>query len=228
MRLWHAYRGSERAALDQAVAAFRKRSGVEVEVLQLPHDAYASKLAAAAPGGAGPDVFIDAHERFGDYIRRGVVSPVPRVDASLFPRGAVDALTIDGELYGLPLALKALVLYLNTELLPNPPPSIEALVATKLPDGVFPLVYEASDAYYHAAFLHAFGAEQLDPDGSFGFVGPRAARSVEFVRDLMRRGKIPEEAGGSVVKQLFISGRAAAYISGPWSAGELDGKVRYR
>ncbi|MGE0322368.1 MAG: extracellular solute-binding protein [Polyangiaceae bacterium] len=229
VRLWHAYRGGEQAALDRAVEAFEESSGVEVEVLQLPHDAYASKLAAAAPGGAGPDVFIDAHERFGDYIRRGVVMPLPAsIDASPFPRGAVDALTIDGKLYGMPLALKALVLYINTDLLKEAPETVEALIDTPLPAGVFPLVYEANDAYYHAAFLHAFGARQLNADGSFGFSGPEAVRSIEFVRDLMRRGKIPEEAGGSVVKQLFISGKAAAYISGPWSAGELDGKVNYR
>lgn len=229
VRLWHAYRGGEQAALDRAVSGFVESTGIDVEVLQLPHDAYASKLGAAAPGGSGPDVFIDAHERFGDYVRRGVVTPLPAAtDTSAFPQGAIEALTLEGEVYGLPLALKALVLYLNTDLLKQTPDSIEALVATPLPPGVFPLVYEANDAYYHAAFLHAFGARQLNPDGSFGFAGRNAARSIDFVRDLMQRGKIPEEAGGSVVKQLFISGRAAAYISGPWSAGELDGKVNYR
>lgn len=229
LRLWHAYRGAEQQALDEVVRGFEQQSGQQVEVLSLPHDAFASKLAAAAPGGAGPDVFIDAHERFGDYLRRGVIKPLPAsVQVTAFPQGAIAALTLDGRLYGLPLALKTLVLFINTDLLPTAPRSLEQLLDQRFAQGVFPLVYDVTDQYYHAAFMHAFGARQLNPDGSYGFVGERAARSVDFVRSLISRGVVPEEASGSVVKELFISGRAAAYISGPWSAGELSGKVPFR
>ena len=64
IRLWHAYRGQEEDALRQTLASW---SGPPVEVLALPYDAYAAKLSAAIPLGEGPHLFIDAHERLGDY-----------------------------------------------------------------------------------------------------------------------------------------------------------------
>jgi arabinogalactan oligomer/maltooligosaccharide transport system permease protein len=64
LRLWHAYRDEERAALEALVAEW-STGGEPVELLALPYDNYASKLAAGIGVGEGPDVFIDAHERLG-------------------------------------------------------------------------------------------------------------------------------------------------------------------
>nr|HMR09285.1 sugar ABC transporter permease [Polyangiaceae bacterium] len=66
LELWHAYRGDEKSALEQVLARFTKQTGIAVDVLQVPHDAYPSKLSAAAPRGHGPHVFVDSHERLGD------------------------------------------------------------------------------------------------------------------------------------------------------------------
>ena len=120
--VWHAYRGAEQEALDRVLDAFRRaHPGDEVESLAIPFDAYASKLEAAIPHGHGPDVFLDAHERLGDYRDKGLVAPI---DASLVPAGAFDAtsmeaVTLDGRAYGVPLSLKCLALYLRA---PSWPP----------------------------------------------------------------------------------------------------------
>src|SRR5262245_47009043 len=72
IRLWHAYRGDEQKALEEIVARWR---GEPVELLAVPYDAFGSKLAAAIPLGEGPDLYIDSHERLGDYRARGIVGP---------------------------------------------------------------------------------------------------------------------------------------------------------
>ncbi len=60
LTLWHAYRDDERAALEQIIDGYRRaHTGVTVDVLAVPFDAYASKLESAIPHGHGPDVFID-------------------------------------------------------------------------------------------------------------------------------------------------------------------------
>ena len=106
LKLWHAYRGGEETALEQSVKLFERDSGLKVELLALPYDAFASKLIAAIPHGAGPDVFIFAHERVGLFARMGIAGVVDgTVDRAAYFPNTIDALQIDGKLYGYPLSL---------------------------------------------------------------------------------------------------------------------------
>ncbi|WP_437763819.1 extracellular solute-binding protein [Sorangium sp. So ce281] len=231
IRLWHAYRDDEARALDAIVAAFE---GEEVEVLALPFDAYASKLQAAIPMGEGPDLFIDAHERLGDFRARALVAPVgdalePGGEA-VFLGPALAAVRQGGELLGLPISQKCVALYMNTALVKEAPATLEdiAALAGSLPEGVYPLAYEASNAYAHMPILAAFGGAMLREDDQFGFVGPGPERSLELVRSLIERRVIPEDANGALVTDLFNAGRAAFVISGPWFAGGLGEEARRR
>jgi arabinogalactan oligomer/maltooligosaccharide transport system permease protein len=233
LRLWHAYRGLEEKALEQVLATWQ---GERVEPLAVPHEAFATKLSAAIPLGDGPDLFIDAHERLGDYRTRGLVAPVGDALGGPGGRGAyrehtLRAVELDGTAYGVPLSQKCLALYVNTSLVDEVPGELEGIVALRdeLPEGVYPLVYEAESAFYHAAVLGAFGGSYLGPEDSFGFVGGPAERSLGLVRGLIDQGAIPADADGALVTQLFRSGRAAFAISGPWLATDLaDAAVPYR
>lgn len=231
--LWHAYRDDERAALDRLLDQYRRaHPGVTLDVLAVPFDAYASKLESAIPHGHGPDVFIDAHERVASYRARRLLAPIPDAErfAERFDPASSRAFTLDGALYGLALSIKCAALYVNPALLPETPTSLEALEALRatLPAGAFPLVYEAQNVYFHAPLLHAYGGELLDARGRYAFTGPAAERSVAHARRLVRDGVVPDEASGSLVSQLFTTGRAAAAISGPWLAAELGDRVPYR
>ncbi|CAN97947.1 Maltose/maltodextrin transport permease homologue [Sorangium cellulosum So ce56] len=231
IRLWHAYRDDEARALDAIVAAFE---GEEVEVLAVPFDAYASKLQAAIPMGEGPDLFIDAHERLGDFRARHLVAPVgdalePGGEA-VFLGPALAAVRQGGEILGLPISQKCVALYMNTALVKEAPATLEdiAALAGSLPEGVYPLAYEASNAYAHMPILAAFGGAMLGEDDQFGFVGPGPERSLELVRTLIERRVVPEDANGALVTDLFNAGRAAFVISGPWFAGGLGEEARRR
>ncbi len=236
--LWHAWRGDEQRSLEMALARWRElHPALPVEVLAIPYDAYASKLEAAIPRGNGPDVFLDAHERLSSYRARGLLSPVATGrDADILPlrfdATALQALTQRGAVWAFPLSIKCVALYLNPALLPGgrDPVALEDLEAMRntLPAGRFPLVYETASAYLHAGLLHAYGGAMLDAEGRYTFVGPAAERSVLHALRLLRTGVVPEEAGGALVTQLFVTGRAAAAISGPWLAAELGDRVRYR
>jgi arabinogalactan oligomer/maltooligosaccharide transport system permease protein len=219
IRLWHAYRGAEQAALEEILASFDG----EVELLAVPYDAYAAKLESAIPLGEGPHVYIDAHERLGDFHERGIVAPVPFVLAEAYPTRLTAAVTIGGEVLAVPISQKCLALYLNTELVDVAPETLEEIAAWRdLPDGTFPLAYEARGAYAHAAVLAAFGGALLDVAADdYAFEGPEAARSLELVASLIAAGVVPEDADGALVTKLFASGQAAAAISGPWLAADL-------
>jgi arabinogalactan oligomer/maltooligosaccharide transport system permease protein len=233
VRLWHAYRGAEQQALEEILESFAG----EVELLAVPYDAFASKLESSIPLGEGPDLYIDAHERLGDYVARGIVAPLPaELAASLTPAHYVEtsiiAVSVDGRPYALPLSQKCLALYVNTALVAEPPTTLEAIaaLADDLPDGTFALAYEGGRlAYAHAALLAAFGGALLDVENDdYAFEGPAAVRSLEVVVDLVARGVVPEDADGALVTNLFKSGQAATAISGPWLAAALGDSVNYR
>ncbi|MEZ4411027.1 MAG: extracellular solute-binding protein [Polyangiales bacterium] len=233
LRLWHAMRGDEQAALERLLRAWREaHPGSVVEVLAVPYDAYASKLESAIPRGHGPDVFIDAHERLASYQSRGLIAPVPEADDAMadYEPTAVKALTYDGRVWAWPLSIKCVALYVNTRLVPGDPPAtleaIEAMRAT-LPRGVYPRVRVAERVLPRGAPARL---QRRDPRRArrYTFVGPEAARSLQRVIDMTRAGVIPEEPSGALVSQLFSTGHAATAISGPWLAAELGDRVPYR
>jgi arabinogalactan oligomer/maltooligosaccharide transport system permease protein len=224
LRLWHAYRGQEKAALDAVVADWDARhDDVVVEVLAIPPDGFVTKFEAAAPRGNGPDLLISAHERVGGWVDAGLLAPLELPAAALHPT-PVEALRYGGELYGLPLATKSLVLFWNRALLDAPPASTEALMGlqAELPEGVYPLAYQATDAYFHAAWMHGFGGGVFDAQGAVALDQPGNARALGFVKGLLDAGAVPDEATGVLVTQLFNEGKAAAVVNGPWFLGELD------
>ncbi len=234
LAVWHAYRGNEQTALQQVFAAYeRTHPGTVIDELAVPFDAYASKLESAIPHGHGPDVFIDAHERLASYRERALLTPAeitPAAADRVYDLPSVRAFTVAGTLWGLPLSLKCAALYLSTALWHRAPPdTIEAITALRasLPPGTYPLVYEASSAYFHAAIARAYGSGLVDDRGDYLFVGPGAERSVSLVRDWIRAGIVPDEASGALVSELFASGRAVAAISGPWLAAEINQRTAY-
>jgi arabinogalactan oligomer/maltooligosaccharide transport system permease protein len=233
--LWHAYRGDEERALVEVTRAYeRSHPGVTVELLAIPFDAYASKLSSSVPHAHGPDLFIEAHERLGSYLREGIVAPagdaVTDADAADYDEVALRAVSAGGVRYAVPLGSKCLALFVNEAFFPETPATLEELVGarSRLPEGVYPLAYDTTSAFFHAPFLHAFGGAMLDAEDRFAFHGPEAARSLVFVRGLLVAKDIPEEPSGALITQLFASGHAAAVINGPWFVGDLDPAIRYR
>jgi len=231
--LWHAYRGDEETALVEVVNRFElEHPGVTVELLAIPFEVYTSKLGSAIPHAHGPDVFIDAHERLGIYEKEHLVGPVgdalPDGDVGAFDATSIDAITLRGVRYGVPMSNKCLALYVNEALIPEHMPSIEAIAAlrAKFPEGSFPLAYDSTSAFFHAPFLHAFGGRVLDGD-RFAFDDERAARSVDFARGLAAKKVVPEEPSGALITQLFASGHVGAVINGPWFQGDLKTDVKY-
>lgn len=236
IRVWHAYRDDEAKALAEIVAAWKGPGGAgptpELDVLAIPHDAFARKLQASIPIGDGPDIFIDSHERLGDYRARKIVGVVGDAldSAGAYQAPALEAVRGGGEVWALPISQKCIALYVNTELVQEVPADLEGIgeLAGKLPKGVYPLVYEAQGPYMHAAVLSGFGARLLSDDDQFGFHGEGAERSLELVQGLIARKAVPEDASGSLVTDLFSSGQAAFAISGPWLVGGLSDAAKQR
>lgn len=234
--LWHSYRGAEAEALHKVVGDYLKAHPDEkIELAAVPNEAYANKIASAVPRGNGPDLFIYAHEMVGDWSRSGLILPNSLLglkdEEAIFPPATVAALTFEGKTFGLPLNTKTLALYYRTDRLAElgaaPPKTTDEMVAlasrfTNRADSKFGLAYEASNFYFHSAWMFGFGGAIFDPDGTPRLNRPENAASLDFAAGLLNQSKVvPAEPNGALVLDLFQSGRALFAISGPWFASEL-------
>jgi arabinogalactan oligomer/maltooligosaccharide transport system substrate-binding protein len=230
--LWHSYRAKEKEALEELAARWNAQPDVpRLELLSVPYDALADKISAAVPRGHGPDLFIFAHDRIGDWAESKIVEPIEfYVDEALcdrFLRKTIDALTYGDSLYGLPMAFKSAALVYNQKLVPKPPATTAELLALgrRLTDrraGRYGLVYENTRLYFHSPWLHGYGGEVFGADGQLHVATPEAVRALEFARLLGGPdGIVPPEASGILLSTLFDDGKAAMVLAGPWFIGEI-------
>jgi arabinogalactan oligomer/maltooligosaccharide transport system substrate-binding protein len=231
VRLWHAYSADERGALDELAARWNaSHADIRLELVDVPYDAFPDKLGAAIPNGNGPDLFIFAHDRVGDWAAAGLIEPVEFwVDEALadrFDLQAISAMAYRGSLYGLPLAVKSLALFWRTDLLPHPPATTDELLEVGrgfTGQGRFGLVYENTKLYAHAAWLHGFGGAVFDADGKLSIDTPAARAALDFARTLA--AIVPAEATATLCATLFNEGRAPMALSGPWFVGGIGKDV---
>lgn len=234
--VWHGYRGGEKAAFEKVIDQFNKsnKAGIKVTTLAVPYDAFADKITAAVPRGKGPDVFIFAQDRLGGWIAAG--NTVEPLDFFLDPaikgrylKATLDAMTYQGNVYGLPLNFKVITLIYNKKLVPAPPKTTGQLAAmakkmTNAGAGRFGLAYWYSDFYYHAALMNGFGGgvfEGRKPTLN----SPANIKSLDFLLKWINQGFMPEEPSTALITSLFNQGKAAMVLSGPWFLGEVSKDV---
>ncbi|MBN1944602.1 MAG: extracellular solute-binding protein [Bradymonadales bacterium] len=231
--LWHSYRQQEEASLNQVLELYhRTHPGMHVEALAIPFDAYPDRITAAIPRGRGPDLFIYAHDRVGDWADEGLIEPINFwTDDELLSQFfdiTVQALVYQRGLYGLPLVYKSVVLFYNPNMVTTPPTTTDEMIALASQltntegEGQYGLVYLNTSLYFHAPWLHGFGGRVFDDNGQLTIDTPEAAASVAFAASLHRQYHLlPENVQSHSVTSLFNAGRAAMVISGPWFWSEL-------
>lgn len=226
--LWHTYTGTERTTLE-ALAADWNRAHPErsLAVVAMPYDGFGDKLSSAIPNGNGPDLFVYAHDRLGDWTAGGLVEPIEFwMDApttARFAPDALDAMAYRGSLWGLPLAVKSLALFVRTDLVDAPPRTTDELFAmapAMRARGVFPLAYPIDDLYAHAPWLHGHGGRTIDGD-QLAIASAPAVAAAAFARELVARQVVPRDLDVAQTAALFSDGKAAMVVSGPWFVGNI-------
>jgi len=237
--VWHAYRGSEKAAFEKVVASYNAKPSTKVKVatLAVPYDAFADKISAAVPRGKGPDIFIYAQDRMGGWIESGnTVEPIDfYVDDALkgkFIPTTVEAVTYRGSLYALPLNYKVITLIHNRKLLKDPPRTTADLVKvgnslTNKAAGRFGLAWAYNDFYYVASILNGYGGGVFGKGATPTVNSPENVKGMELLVGWGKAGFMPAEPSVALITALFNEGKAAMVFSGPWFLGEIAKEVDY-
>jgi ABC-type glycerol-3-phosphate transport system substrate-binding protein len=235
---------------DAEQEAFAKRSQefmekypkIKIDFQGLPD--YYTKVQAAFAGGVGPDVFYThtSNLKYQEFAVKGIAAPIDdmlaksKVDLSAYLGKAIEALKLDGKLYGLPVRgqFAWMFLYYNKRIFqeaglnpPNPNWTFDDIVAA-----AEKLTIRRGDeverwGYYHTyggfeqtvAFVRNFNGEFFDPPDGPGkrctLNSSQCLQAFQWIYDLWHKRKI---ATPTLNWNLFGEGKIA--MVGARLAGE--------
>ena len=220
------YRGLQKVGDD-----FAKKTGVQV-IVEHPEDA-PGKFQEAAEEGKGPDIWIWAHDRVGEWAESGVinaVTPGKKIKDDIDP-AAWQAFTIKGKVWAYPIAIEAVSLIYNKALIKTPPKTFEEIFAldkAMMAKGKKAILWDYTNTYFTMPMLAANGgyAFKMKADGTYdakdtGVNNAGALKGAELLTRMVKEGVMPKGATYADMEAGMAQGKIAMMISGPWAWDNL-------
>ena len=227
--VWFSVDGAK--GLQKVGDEFTKKTGIPV-VVEAPEDG-PGKFQQAAAAGKGPDIWIWAHDRVGEWIAGGLlqsVTPGKKLQADIDPL-AWKAFNVGGKTWGYPYSIEAVSLVYNKALVKTPPKTFEEVMALDKQlsgQGKKAILWDYTNTYFTWPLLAANGgyAFKQRPDGTYdpadtGVNNAGALKGVELLNKLLREKYMPEGSGYAEMEGAMAQGQVAMMINGPWSWDNL-------
>lgn len=208
---------------------FTAQTGTKV-IVEHPADLedLATMFVREASAGAGPDIIMWAHDRFGDWVNIGLLSPLQISDdvKGRFANFSWDAMTVDGKIYGYPMSIEALSMLCNNSLVPEQPKNFEDF--GKLDDqlkaqGARAILWDYNQVYYTYLLMAAQGGYAFkNTDGSYditdtGVNNEGSIAAVKFLKEMLDNDQLQKGASYDMADKQFAQGKLGCTINGPWS-----------
>jgi len=220
-------------------ADFEADTGVAVEVVQKDFGTIRDDLVSQGPSGQGPDVIIGAHDWIGKLVQNGAITPVELGDkTSEFEQVSIDAVSYDGQVYGMPYSIENIALFRNADLAPDKPGSWDEMIATGqqlVADGTADLPFavqmdgEKGDPYHFYPLQTSYGAFVFGQteDGSWNPDDLQLDNEggQQFAQDLSQWGAdgiVSTSVTADIAKETFNTGKVAYWITGPWNVADAQ------
>lgn len=217
-------------ALEGVAASFTEDTGIEVELVTKDFATVDQDFISQVPTGKGPDVIVSPHDKLGAYVAAGVVAPLELGDvASGFAESAIQAMTYDGNVYGVPYSIENVALVRNADLVAEPSATFDEVIAKGREAGTtYPFLVglspEQGDPYHLYPLQTSFGSQVFaqNADGSYDssnlVLGDEAG--VEFATALKQwgaEGILNANIDGDRAREFFLAGESPYYLTGPWN-----------
>ncbi|GAD89155.1 MULTISPECIES: maltose/maltodextrin ABC transporter substrate-binding protein MalE [Vibrio] len=215
---------------------FEEDTGIKVTVAH--PDGLESRFPQVAATGDGPDIIFWAHDRFGGYAEAGLlaeIKPSKEIKDGIVDF-AWDAVNFQGKTIGYPVAIEALALIYNKDLVPNPPKTWEevaALDAKLAKDGKKAIMWNLKEPYFTWPLMAADGGYAFKhTDAGYdvknvGIDNAGVKDAMNFIKSLVDSKVISADMDYSIADSSFAKGDVALTINGPWAWGGYDNKVNY-
>jgi arabinogalactan oligomer / maltooligosaccharide transport system substrate-binding protein len=217
-------------ALEDVAANFTEETGVEVKLVTKDFATVDQDFISQVPTGKGPDVIVSPHDKLGSYVSAGVVAPLELGDVSEgFAEAALQAMTYDGKVYGVPYSIENVALVRNVDLVAEPATTFDEVIANGRAAGTeYPFLVglspEQGDPYHLYPLQTSFGSQVFaqNADGSYDpsqlVLGDEAG--VEFATALKQwgaEGILNANIDGDKAREFFVAGQSPYYLTGPWN-----------
>jgi multiple sugar transport system substrate-binding protein len=223
-------------AYQSAATAFKKKTGIGVNVSQVSWDDALAKFLSLIDAHETPDLSVFGPKWLPQFIKLGVLEPLePYLSKSFlanFPKSLLNQLTFDGHLWALPEALSTRLMYYRTDLFAKagisaPPRTWTELLADaqKLDDPPkhYGLVIQGQGdemIWWYTYFLYGAGGRYTNAAGQWAVNQPANVKALQFEADLERKYHVtqPDVAGTNLdpAQELLVKGQAAMYWGPPW------------
>ena len=235
-------------AIDELIKRFEAANpGIKVKHTHVPYDDFRVKIAAAIPAGQGPDVVQLFYGWLQDYLKAGLLQPLPagafstvEIDTEFFP--IVQQMKVDGKYYALPTAVRSLALFWNKTLFKEagldpekPPTTLDELVdyAKKLtkrsPNGDLlqaGLTIDMGGQDHHwlrEVLIRQFGGAPYSADKkTVTYNTDAGVAATQWYIDLFAKQKVGQIGFLTDGVTAFRSGKAGMTIDGSFRLGALD------
>ncbi|WP_034272677.1 sugar ABC transporter substrate-binding protein [Haloechinothrix halophila] len=232
--LYGASGDAEKDAVEDAVAAWSKESGIDVTALAATN--LTQELSQGFASGSPADLFYLAPEQIAGYADNGSLKPYGDLLSNRddFYPSLVENFTVDGEFYCAPKDFSTLALVINTDLWDK----------AGLTDADIPTTWDELDAAANAlttgqragltfspeyqrvgVFMAQAGGSLVTDDGAQAVAeSSENIEGLEFVRSHLKGGTFAyaTDLGAGWGGEAFGKGQAAMTIEGNWITGALE------
>ena len=232
LTLWLSSSAAQQAGYDKIVAAYKKKTGVAVKIVNIPYSGYATKLHDAAQANALPDI---ASVPSLDPIWTNKLidlSSIVKTQSNHINQNFV-AKTSSGQVLAIPSDVTASGLFINKSLFdkagvsyPTSPDKtwtwtdfIKAADKVREATGAkYDLTFDPSPSRLRA-MVYEMGGKYVHADSSGTFsTDAKTQKAVQYFVGLNNDTVIPKSVwtSGADPSALFQSGQVVAYWSGVW------------
>lgn len=230
--------GAEGEKLPELIKGFEEANpDVSVEVTPVPWDSAHDKFTSAIAAGTAPDVAQVGSTWMAEFVGLGALEPTPEeIATDDYFAGALDSVTVDGTVYGVPWYVETRVVFYRTDLaeqagITEPPSDWEGLLAlarayqeqadadwglSLQPGGtgswqtVMPLIWSNG------------GGVVNDSGAEFTFESSQNEEALAYYQSYFTDGVSDPAPADGTTEQDFVSGRVPMFISGPWMMSAVE------
>lgn len=214
------------------IAAFEAENpDIKISQTYIPFADYLTQLTIRFASNRAPALLQISEQNYGAYAAQGWLAGLDEhikgTDIETGWASAQKDLTWDGETRGVIVSNSSLMLFYNSKLLEEAgvavPTSFEeykaAVAALTNPDaGVFGLSAVTTEHPTVMEDFHrylGYGGTAAIVDGKYNLTSPEAVAAIETYREVVGKNA-PLGNNSAVARQLFVDGKTAFLVDGPW------------
>lgn len=249
LSFWTLFDGGDGKNMQALVDEFNKtHPDIVVKNTKLAWGEYYTKLITSVGNGNGPDIGISHTSRLPDLINQGVVTELDTpaseagVDWNTYNQNLLNAVTVDGQHYAVPIDTHPFIMYYNKKLLKDAgllgedgKPVFEQAadgfvsflktLKEKLPAKVTPFAFSNvnDDPYrlWWALYTQQGGNDVISDDlKSASIDKEKGIKAADYVQKLFTEGYIKKNDPDFY--KNFQSGTAAIMMTGVWATGTWE------